>query len=225
MYVTEKELIKVAVPKQTKTYVPVSHESLITLVREQLDKKSLKIKDESFSMNRGGKQMFGNFTIEGGNDEQDLNLGFRNSYDKSMQLGLVAGSRVIVCSNMMFSGDFKSVHMHKEGIKEELEKIVAASIGSLGKNFKQIQKDSKKLKSVKVDKNKIAEILGTMFLHESMITTTQLAIIKEELELQTNFKDETMWDIYNHTTEALKKSPVNQLVDDHIKAHEFFMSL
>jgi len=225
MHVTREELKQVTVPKETKTYVPVSHGSIIDLVSEELDKRKLKITSETYSANRGGQQMFGNFTIAGGNKEQDMNIGFRNSYDKSMQIGMVAGSRVIVCSNMMFSGDFKSVHMHNAGIKDELEKIVTLTVDSLEVNFKQIQKDTKKLKSVKVNKSKIAEVLGTMFLHEDIITTTQLSIIKNELVFQENFKDETMWDIYNHTTESLKKSPVTRLVNDHIKAHEFFMAL
>lgn len=224
MIITQEDLLQVTIPKETKTYVPVSHESMINLVREELDKRSIKIKDERFSANRGGLQMFGQFTLEGGNKEQDLNLGFRNSYDKSMQLGFVAGSRVIVCSNMMFSGDFKSAHMHNAGIKDELQKIVVQTVDSLEINFKQIQKDSKKLKSVKVDRYKIAEILGDLFLNEEILTTTQLQIIKSELKLQENFKAETMWDIYNHTTEALKKSPVTRLIDDHVKAHEYYMA-
>lgn len=224
MIITQEDLLNVSVPKETKTYVPVSHEAMINLVREELDKRSIKIKEEQFSANRGGLQMFGQFTLDGGNKEQDLNLGFRNSYDKSMQLGFVAGSRVIVCSNRIFSGDFKTAHMHNSGIKDELDKIVIQTVDSLEINFKQIQKDSKKLKSVKVDRYKIAEVLGDLFLNEEILTTTQLQIIKSELKLQENFKAETMWDIYNHTTEALKKSPVTRLIDDHVRTHEYYMA-
>jgi hypothetical protein len=224
MHITREELLKVSVPSETKTYVPVSHESMINLVKEELDKRAIKIKEEHYSANRGGQQMFGQFTIEGGNNEQDYSLGFRNSYDKTMQLGFVAGSRVIVCSNMMFSGDFKAAHMHNASIKNELEKIVIQTVDSLEVNFKKIQEDSQKLKTVKVDRYKIAEVLGDLFLNEEIITTTQLQIIKGELKLQENFKDETMWDIYNHTTEALKKSPVTRLIDDHVRAHEYYMA-
>lgn len=223
MYVNRDFFQTVQVPQETKTYVPVAHDELINLVLEHLDKRGLSVKSEHFSTNRGGAQMFGNFTIAG-NGEQDMNVGFRNSYDKSMQLGLVAGSRVIVCSNLMFIGDFKAVHMHNAGIKTELEKSVVQSIDSLEINFDHLQKDSKKLKSVKVDRSKIAEVLGDLFLYENIITTTQLQLIKNELDLQVNFKDETMWDIYNHTTEALKKAPVSRIIDDHVNTHQYFMA-
>jgi hypothetical protein len=40
-----------------------------------------------------------------------FSIGIRNSHDKSIRLGLTAGLRVFVCSNMAFSGDFTPVTM------------------------------------------------------------------------------------------------------------------
>jgi len=40
-----------------------------------------------------------------------FSIGIRNSNDKSIRLGLTAGLRVFVCSNMAFSGDFTPVTM------------------------------------------------------------------------------------------------------------------
>lgn len=221
---TKQELFAVPVPVQTKTYVPISHQSLIDAVAEKLDKAGLVIKDERFSQNRSGQQMFGNFIIGANDAEMDMNIGFRNSYDKSMQVGIVAGSRVIVCSNLMFKGDFKKMAMHYGNVAQEIDAMVQEAVNTLEKQFKLIKKDANKLKKVKIDESVIAHVLGEMFYQEDLITTTQLKVIKDELQLLTNFGKETMWDIYNHTTEALKKSPVASIINDHIKAHEFYMA-
>jgi hypothetical protein len=77
-------ILSAAAPATTKTYSPLSHLDLITSVKEQLDKRGLTIKDERYSQNRNGQQMFGHMTVEGYNGDQDMCLGFRNSYDKSM---------------------------------------------------------------------------------------------------------------------------------------------
>ncbi len=219
----KEELFAVAIPAQTKTYVPISHQSLTETVAEKLDKAGLMIKDERFSQNRSGQQMFGNFIVGAGDAEMDMNIGFRNSYDKSMQVGIVAGSRVIVCSNLMFKGDFKKMAMHYGNVAQELDAMVQEAVDGLEKQFKLIKKDAKKLKMVKVDDSMIAHVLGELFYYQDILTTTQLKLIKEEIHLQTNFGKETMWDIYNHTTEVLKKSPVSSIVSDHILTHEFYM--
>lgn len=224
MVTSKTTLAEVKVPRKTETYTPVSHMELVNALLEQIDKAGLKIKDEKYSLNRQGMQMFGNFTIEAGNAEQDINIGFRNSYDKSMQLGFVAGSRVIVCSNLMFSGEFKSVHMHKGEIAAELGKVAEDAVNSLSANFKSILADTKKLKAKKVDQALINELIGNLFLEQELISVTQLGIIRDEIKAQKLFKADTVWDIYNHTTEALKKSPVRKVINDHLAAHNLFMS-
>jgi len=224
MVTTLTALAETKVPKKTETYTPVSHMELVNALLEQIDKAGLKIKDQRFSANRQGQQMFGNLTIDAGHAEQDINIGFRNSYDKSMQLGFVAGSRVIVCSNLMFSGEFKSVHMHKGEIAAELHKVAEEAVKSLSANFKTILADSKKLKAKKIDQTVINELIGNLFLEQELISVTQLGIIKQELKTSQNFGSESLWDLYNHTTEALKKSPVNKVINDHLSTHQLFMS-
>ena len=88
-------LLDVPVPTATKTYQPLSHADLIGAVMEQLDKKGLIVKDERYTWNRSGQQMFGQVVIAGSNGEQDMSLGFRNSYVRWPEQGL----SVILLSN------------------------------------------------------------------------------------------------------------------------------
>jgi hypothetical protein len=217
-------LTTVPVPKKTETYTPVSHTDLVNALLEQIDKAGLKVKDQTFAQNRQGRQMFGCFTLATENSEQEMNIGFRNSYDKSMQLGFVTGSRVIVCSNLVFSGEAKMVHMHKGEIAAEIGKVAADAVASIASTFKSILADTKKMKAKKVDQNLINELIGGLYLQEELITVTQLGLIKSELKEQRNFGGETIWDLYNHTTEALKTTPVQGLIDSHLRAHNYFLA-
>lgn len=216
-------ILSAAVPAATKTYSPLSHLDLINSVKEQLDKRGLVLKDERYQQNRNGQQMFGHMTVSGFNDEQDMCLGFRNSYDKTMQVGVVGGSRVIVCSNLMFAGDFKSLQMHQGNISQELSIMLGKAADRLEEHYRKLQLDSDKMKQVEVNPRIIHEILGELFYSESVVSEAQLRIIRGELREQTNFGDGSLWDIYNHTTEALKTTPSGLVIGRHIDAHQFYM--
>jgi hypothetical protein len=218
------ELLACPVPASTRTYAPVSHADLIEAVKEELDKRGLVLKDERYQHNRSGQQLFGHMTVGGGNGEQDLALGFRNSYDKSLLLGAAAGARVIVCSNLMFAGDFKVQKMHTPShLSAGIQSLMREVVDSLEAQFKRIQLDTEKLKQVEVNPRLIHEILGELFYSESVVNEAQLRIIRGELREQTNFGDGTLWDIYNHTTEALKTTPSGLVIGRHIEAHQFYM--
>jgi Domain of unknown function (DUF932) len=215
-------ILSAAVPKTTPTYSPLAHLDLIEAVKEQLDKRGLKVKDERYQQNRKGQQMFGHLTVAGHDAEQDMCLGFRNSYDKSMQVGVVAGNRVIVCSNLMFKGDFRAMQMHQGNVVQEMNRILEKAVQSIEEQYALILKDTQKLKQVEVNPRLIHEILGELFYSESIVTEAQLRIIRGELREKTNFGDGTLWDIYNHTTEALKTTPSGLVIGRHIDAHQFY---
>jgi hypothetical protein len=63
-----------------------------------------------------------------------------------------------------------------------------------------------------------------MMLEEQFISSTQLNIISRELKAPTHdygAKD-SMWELYNYTTFAMKETHPSQWMESHIKAHKFF---
>lgn len=217
-------ILGAAVPASTRTYSPLSHADMIDAVREQLDKRGLAVKDERYQQNRAGQQMFGHLTVQGLNGEQDMCLGFRNSYDKSMQVGVVGGSRVVVCSNLMFAGDFKALQMHQGNISQELGLMLGKAADRLEDHYRKLQLDTEKMKQVEVNPRLIHEILGELFYSEAVVNEAQLRIIRGELKEMKNFGDGTLWDVYNHTTEALKTTPSGLVIGRHIEAHQFYLA-
>jgi hypothetical protein len=74
-------------PKETRTYKPVSHGQLIDLTLESIHQAGFKLDTEIYSAAREGNVANGKFTISNVADkEMQLQIGWQNSYDKSLEL-------------------------------------------------------------------------------------------------------------------------------------------
>ena len=217
------QLISAPLPAKTHSYQPVPHQVLIETIEEKLYQKDLKIICENFSANKQGRQMFGVFTVKNGNNEQNLNIGFRNSYDKSLPVGLVAGSTVIVCSNLMFKGDIKVLRKHTNGVFNDLDSLVTRVIENSLQQFEALQTDTRKLKELPMNRQQMGELAGRMFINDNIITATQMGIIKNEIHFSDHFREATKWDFYNHCTEALKISHPGARMQSQINLHQYVM--
>jgi hypothetical protein len=78
---------------------------------ETLSFRHIGVVQEEYAVSPDGMKMFGVLDLETQMEGCRFSIGIRNSHDKSIRLGLTAGLRVFVCSNMAFSGDFTPVTM------------------------------------------------------------------------------------------------------------------
>jgi hypothetical protein len=67
-----------------------------------------------------------------------------------------------------------------------------------------------------------AEFAGRMFIEDELVNSTQLSILKKEINFSENFKDENVRCFYNHVTEALKKTHPSQVMSSHLEVHKYF---
>ncbi|MBI3233147.1 MAG: DUF932 domain-containing protein [Bacteroidetes bacterium] len=222
---TEFELLQVQPPMVTTSYQPVSHGILIDTVGEKLYKHGLNISKKRFSANHSGSQMFAVYDLEHSRHETTLNIGFRNSYDKSLPVGMVAGGTVIVCSNLMFKGEIKMVRKHTKHVFQDMETIVEEVISKAVFQYEQLEEDKETMKLRLLSKREMAELAGRMFIEDGLVNPTQMNILAREIQHSENFGGNSVWDLYNHTTEALKRSHPSQAMQDHIKVHDFMMQL
>jgi hypothetical protein len=136
--VLEAEVIAVPEPPFTQTWHPVSHAELIrTLYWTVLDADMI-IWNREYSMNQSGTKMFGVWELSGARNtaNQAWNLGIRNSIDKSMTVGLVAGLRVLVCDNLVFSGDIVLLRRHTRGLNDEtLKQLCQQAMGQTSRHL------------------------------------------------------------------------------------------
>lgn len=224
---TTKELImNTAVPVQTRTYKPVSHSSLIDLTLNSIEKAGFKLDKETYSSAVDGQIANGRFSISNVADsEMQLQIGWQNSYNKQLTLKFAIGTRILVCQNGCVSGDFGAFkRKHVGEIQSFTPGAIVDYIAQAGEAFTLMQQQRESMKQIEITKRTKAELVGRMMLEEQFITSTQLNIISRELKAPThdyNAKD-SLWELYNYTTFAMKESHPAQWMESHIKAHAFF---
>jgi hypothetical protein len=224
---TTKELImNTPVPVQTRTYKPVSHSQLIDLTLNSIEKAGFKLDKETYSSAVDGQVANGRFSISNVADsEMQLQIGWQNSYNKQLTLKFAIGTRILVCSNGCVSGDFGAFkRKHVGEIQSFTPGAIVEYIAQAGEAFTIMQKQRESMKQIEITKRTKAELVGRMMLEEQFITSTQLNIISRELKAPTHdygAKD-SLWELYNYTTFAMKETHPAQWMESHIKAHKFF---
>lgn len=211
------QIVAVPVPKFTRSYTPISNKDLVDNLKIVIEHYGMKVERQYYQLGRAKKQLFGAFTIASKDSEMRQAIGFRNSYDKSLPVGFVAGAEVVVCSNLMFEGEIKRVRKHSGNVLYELQDIMEESVQHIKKSFKKIRKEKKKLERVIVDPTLTAEILGDLFLQEDIINVRQVSIFKQEYDKVAKAEGgspvQSGWQIMNHLTQTLKKTPPDKRME------------
>lgn len=214
-------LYDVPVPVATSTYQPVSHQQVIEELMEQFDRINLKPVSERYHVGRDGKQLIGYFNFASDDDELGHRVAFRNSYDKSMSVGFAALGNVWVCTNGMMGGKVAYTRLHTGSVVQELKNKIHTTINLIESEHKLLVKEKEQMKLIDVNRQVTAELAGRLFIEQDVINSTQLNIVKREIEFSEHFNEPTLWSFYNHVTEALKKSSPIDYFNRHTKLHEF----
>jgi hypothetical protein len=100
---TKADLAAVPVPDPTESYHPVPYGRFVEEVELHVPRFGLTVQSSAFALAREGSQMFGVLTCVNGKPAADyaLAIGVRNSYDRSLSVGLTLGNRVFCCDNLV----------------------------------------------------------------------------------------------------------------------------
>src|SRR4030095_3126122 len=131
--VSRQTVNDVVTPEPTKTWMPISHISLIEQVELVLKTNNLRVTGQAHSLTREGMRYFGLMEIRNGQKSEDYSwvLGLRNSHDQSFPASLVAGANVFICDNLSFSGEVKLSRKHTTFIWRDLPQLTERAIGRL----------------------------------------------------------------------------------------------
>jgi len=221
-------MLSAPIPKETKTYKPVSHQELIDLTLESIYQSGYTLEKQTYSTAREGNVANGRYTISNvGDSEMKLQIGWQNSYDRSLALKFALGTSIIICSNGMVKGDHGAFRKKHQGdIQTFTPAAISEYIKGGGDAFEDLQKDRDMLKQYEATDKIQAEVIGSLFLQEEIISSSQLNIIKKELKTPThNYSAEgSMWELYNNVTFAMKQSHPSDWMQDHIDVHNFFIN-
>lgn len=224
--VTRDDLALIPIPEATESYSPVPHnhlaDTLSVISRDILT--GFRLEREHYAVARSGNQMFGVLVYAADHNELGLSIGFRNSYDKSMSIGIAIGAEVFVCDNLAFSGDITVLRRHTGNVWASLEDVAISTLYRSKKNFYKLIEDSEVLRGRMLDTREAFKMMGLMFGH-GILTPRQLPVVKREWLKPSHeaFQPRNMWSLYNACTEALKGCPPLVIMERHIALHELVL--
>lgn len=218
---------QVAVPEATATWSPVAYGAAIDFMKDTaMERLGLDIKSEAYGLNKDGSQMFGRFTLDTGDAEQGLSIGFRQSYNKSLALGVAVGANVFVCDNLMFSGDaFKVVRKNTKFVWADFQRLVGEQVGEALSNYETLKTQTDRMKATPCHKQRGDALLGVA-IGKGLLTPHQASVAFGDWEKPRyeEFSDRNVWGLYNAVTEGLKKGGPGSVLDRHAAAHDFFVA-
>ena len=157
--VTIDILLNAELPQQTKTYKPISHEQLMDLTLNSIQGAGFELGTELYSAARDGQVANGRYTIKNvADNEMELQIGWQNSYDKSMSLKCAIGTRIFICSNGCVSGDYGAIRKkHVGSVQEFTPAAITEYIKSASEAFRRMQEERDRMKEIEITKRTKAE--------------------------------------------------------------------
>lgn len=205
--VLRTELDHVQTPTATDTWQPIPHHAYLAHIEATLPSHGLRVVNEAHALTHDGGRYFGLLQVQNGHNHSDYSwvLGLRNSHDKSLPAGLVAGSSVFVCDNLAFSGEIEVSRKHTSFILRDLPLLVKDALGRLvGKWFDQDRRIARYQEFQLSDAG--AHDLTIRALDAGAITNRMIPDVLEEWRKPRHaaFEPRNAWSWFNACTERLK---------------------
>jgi len=203
--ITRQELAMIPTPEPTPTWKPIPHAQVAELAINESQRRGWNIVSEDYGLATKEHKMFGvlRFSPEGRPDITRA-LGFRNSHDKTLAVGLTAGLNIRVCSNLCFSGEIVVHRKHTSGI--EVESLMGGVFDRLEASFIRLERntDSLKIQAISIDDARRLIVVAAEL--KAIPSCDILAVLNEfRKPRHEEFKDLTKWSLLNAFTETAKK--------------------
>jgi len=218
--VSFQDLRTITKPEETETYVPVGHDWLALQVKAIGTSYLGECIDSQYSLNKNGMQMFGVHKFKNHlAKDACISLGFRNSMDKSIPVGLVGGLNVFVCDNMAFYGTEKRVRRHTKNVVQDVYKHILNICNYIRDTgweeflgFKEVMAETP------VNDDQAWAFLGRCY-DNSALADRQLKKARHEWKtpLHADWLPRNAWSLYNACTEALKSTRPSEVTGRYLE--------
>ncbi len=211
---SREELGLVPCPEGTATHRPVPHIQLVTSVLEGLAMRQINVISDEYAISEDGMKMFGMLDLASSAGDFRFAIGIRNSHDKSMSLGMVAGMRVFVCSNMSFSGDFVAIaKKHTKNL--DIMDSLAVGIDRIHRSFNALTQQVERWKGLQLTDDRAKSIMFDAFFGPTKLDCPQhliKAVRDNYFEPKyPEFEPRTFYSLQNSFTSSFKElEPMQQ---------------
>ena len=211
--ISRSELARIPTPRATHSWYPVPHVTVADSVIRTLQDEGYHIKSERWTLAKSDQRLFGVIDLALPLARWDtpgrgatVSLGVRSSFDKRLPLGIVAGSKVFVCSNLAFAGEISYKRKHtKNGLS-----VFNGQIESAIKRLPQYQaRESQRIESWTNKELSFVErdAFVLALIDSGIIGMRSIRGVLDELK-QPTFEEfggkPTVWSTFNLITTALR---------------------
>ena len=220
---TLEDLRLVPLPEETSSYKPLSHYDLVMNIQRVASDmlRDHTFEKGSYALANNGSRLFGVHTYWTEANDLALAIGFRNSYDKSMSVGIAIGASVFVCDNLMFTGTITVLRKHTLNVIDDLETAILKVVYKARHQFTRITESAEQLRSLPLEDDDAFKMLGLLFGHK-VLTPRQLPVARAEWLTPSHkaFQPRNSWSFYNAVTAALKSTPPQRILERHLALHD-----
>lgn len=200
---TELEIFDIPSVPFTRTHKPIHHRDVIAAIKYSVHAVGLDIIKAEYVVAAEGKKMFGVYDLSAGHSELCWSIGIRNSMDKSLALGITGGTRVFVCENLSFTGDFVAFRRHTSGLDaDELAFLAFRAMRTVVTQLKQFQQWHEGLRNYPLHETDM-KILLVEIMTNSVIPPSKFNRFNE---LYNAVYDSSLWGFHEAVTDVLKGS-------------------
>lgn len=203
---TRDQIGAAPLPVQTGTFKPLAHMEFLTQIEQELAKRNVNIVSQHLALKGDGMQLFGMFDVDTVAPSGDFRsvLGFRNSNDHSWAAGVVGGSRVFVCDNLAFSGEFICLNRrHTPGLNIEVE--IGPALDRWEDNFQLLCGLSDHMKTVELGNSDAKSLMHDIVLDGGFpLRLLPLVAHNYFTPPHAEFEPRNAWSLFNAFTEAAK---------------------
>ena len=163
--------------------------------------------------------MFGLWELNRMDNGHRWAIGFRNSYDRSMSIGIAAGTRVFICDNLALSGEYISMRKHTSGLDyPELVQLTRGAVVKVVKKLDGFSKWIRALGAVPVSTEE-AMLLFVDGLEKNVFPPSKFKKLLncwyEERKIQEN--QPTLGNVYNSFTRLVREDNLFKIADSTAK--------
>lgn len=199
---TPADLASVPVPEPTDSYVPVPYTRLVEELQLHIPRFGLTVEDERYALARDGNQMFGVLTCRNAHREDwGLAIGLRSSYDRSLAISLVSGSRVFVCDNLAFHGESQVNRKHTAHVFRDLPDLMYRMLAEVSSMKARLAKEIEQMKAATLSAQ-AAHHLMVLAVRANALPASRLPKVMEYYDEMRpgEFEPHTAWSLFNSFT-------------------------